>query len=232
MSRVFRVKPYKYLDIAMVTSVVALLLANFAGNSKITQIGQLTFTSGVIFFPVSYLLGDVLTEVYGYSKSRRVIWISFGALIISTIIIQVMIWLPSANEWHNQQAFETVFGNTPRTVVASIIAFWAGEFANSFTLAKMKIITGGKYLWTRTIGSTVVGEGVDSLIFYPVAFAGLTGFSWHLIFSVMICNYTLKVLWEIFATPFTYKVVSYLKKVEHEDFYDYKTDFNPFVVEK
>ena len=216
----------------MVISVITLLLANFAGNSKITQIGQLTFTSGIIFFPVSYLLGDVLTEVYGYSKSRRVIWISFGALIISAIIIKIMILLPPAKEWHNQEAFEIIFGNTGRTAIASIIAFWAGEFANSFTLAKMKIITSGKYLWTRTIGSTVVGEGVDSLIFYPLAFAGLAGFSWHLIFSVMLCNYALKVLWEILATPVTYRVVSFLKKTEHEDYYDYKTDFNPFVVEK
>ena len=134
-------KSYKYLDIAMVISVVTLLLANFAGNSKITQIGGLTFTSGVIFFPVSYLLGDVLTEVYGYSKSRRVIWISFGALVVSAIIVKIMILLPPAREWHNQKAFETIFGNTWRTVIASIIAFWAGEFANSFTLAKLKIIT-------------------------------------------------------------------------------------------
>ena len=223
-------KSYKYLDIAMVISVVTLLLANFAGNSKITQIGGLTFTSGVIFFPISYLLGDVLTEVYGYSKSRRVIWISFGALVVSAIIVKIMILLPPAREWHNQKAFETIFGNTWRTVIASIIAFWAGEFANSFTLAKLKIITSGKYLWTRTIGSTAVGEGVDSLIFYPLAFAGLAGFSWHLIFSVMLCNYTLKVLWEIIATPFTYKVIGFLKKAEHEDYYDYKTDFNPFVV--
>lgn len=221
-------KSYKYLDIAMVISVVTLLLANFAGNSKITQIGQLTFTSGIIFFPVSYLLGDVLTEVYGYSKSRRVIWISFGALIISAIIIKIMILLPPAKEWHNQEAFEIIFGNTWRTAIASMIAFWAGEFANSFTLAKMKIITSGKHLWTRTIGSTVVGEGVDSLIFYPLAFVGLAGFSWHLIFSVMLCNYALKVLWEVFATPVTYRVVSFLKKAEHEDYYDYKTDFNPF----
>ena len=225
-------KQYKYLDIATVAFVVTLFLSDFVGNAKVAHVSTFTFTSGVILFPFSYLLGDVLTEVYGYSKSRRVIWISFGALIVSAIIIKIMILLPPAREWHNQQAFEIIFGDTWRTVLASIVAFWAGEFANSFTLAKMKIVTSGKYLWTRTIGSTVVGEGVDSLIFYPLAFVGLAGFSWHLIFSVMICNYILKVLWEVIATPFTYKVVGFLKKAEHEDFYDYKTDFNPFVAEK
>ena len=223
-------KQYKYLDIATVAFVVTLFLSIFIGNAKVAQIGQFTFTSGVILFPFSYLLGDVLTEVYGYSKSRRVIWIGFIALIISTIFVQIMIWMPPAHEWPNQKMYETIFGNAPRVVLSSLLAFWCGEFANSFTLAKMKILTGGKYLWTRTIGSTVVGEIVDTLIFYPLAFAGLSAFPWHLIFAVMISNYTLKVLWEVIATPFTYKVVAFLKKQEHEDYYDYKTDFNPFSV--
>lgn len=223
-------KQYKYLDIATVAFVVTLLLSNFIGNSKITQLGNFTFTSGIILFPLSYLLGDILTEVYGYSKSRRVIWIGFSALVISVILVQIMIWMPPAKGWPNQKIFEAMFSNAPRTVICSILAFWAGEFANSFTLAKMKILTGGKYLWTRTIGSTIIGEGVDTLIFYPLAFGGLAAFPWHLIFSVMISNYILKVLWEVVATPVTYKIVTFLKQNEHEDYYDYKTNFSPFVL--
>ena len=225
-------KSYKYLDIATVAFVVTLFLSIFVGNSKVAQIGHFTFTSGVILFPFSYLLGDVLTEVYGYSKSRRVIWIGFIALIISSVFVQIMIWMPPAKDWHNQKMYEIIFGNAPRVVLSSLLAFWAGEFTNSFVLAKMKIWTAGKYLWTRTIGSTVVGEAVDTLIFYPLAFAGLAFFPWHLIFAVMISNYTLKVLWEIIATPFTYVAVDFLKKQEKEDYYDYKTNFSPFVVSK
>lgn len=223
---------HKYLDIATVAFVVTLFMSIFVGNSKVSQIGNFTFTSGVILFPFSYLLGDVLTEVYGYSKSRRVIWIGFIALTISTVFVQIMICMPPAKDWHNQKMYETIFGNAPRIVLSSLLAFWAGEFANSFTLAKMKILTEGKYLWTRTIGSTVVGEAVDTLIFYPLAFSFLPGFPWHLIFAIMISNYTLKVLWEVIATPFTYVIVGFLKKQEHEDYYDYKTDFSPFVIGK
>ncbi|MBI3590105.1 MAG: queuosine precursor transporter [Candidatus Melainabacteria bacterium] len=223
-------KSYKYLDIATVTFVVVLLLSNFVANNKFAQISKFAFGSGIIFFPISYLLGDILTEVYGYAKSRRVIWIGFSAMLISTLAIQIVLCLPPAHDWPNQKAYETVFSNAPRTVFSSMLAFWAGEFANSFTLAKMKILTGGKYLWTRTIGSTVIGEAVDTLIFYPLAFGGLIAFPWHLIFSVMAANYTLKVLWEVIATPFTYKAVAFLKKQEHEDYYDYKTDFSPFAM--
>lgn len=225
-------KKYKYLDIATVAFVVILLLSNFISNNKVAQIGNFVFGSGIIFFPASYLLGDILTEVYGYSKSRRVIWIGFAALLVSVVFIQIVLALPPAHDWPNQQAYEIVFSNTPRTVFSSIFAFWAGEFANSFILAKMKILTKGKHLWTRTIGSTVVGEGVDTLIFYPLAFGGLAAFPWHLIFSVMVANYVLKVCWEVLATPFTYKIVSYLKRKENEDYYDYKTDFNPFLLER
>ena len=224
-------KQYRYLDIATVTFVVVLLLSNLIANNKFSQINNFAFGSGVIFFPISYLLGDILTEVYGYSKSRRVIWIGFTAMLISVLFIQIILWLPPAHGWPNQKAYEIVFSNTGRTVFSSILAYWAGEFANSFTLAKMKILTKGKYLFTRTIGSTIVGEAVDSLIFYPLAFGGLIAFPWHLIFSVMIANYTLKVLWEVIATPITYKVVAFLKAKENEDFYDYKTDFSPFKIE-
>lgn len=223
-------KQYKYLDICTVIFVVILLLSNFVAVNKASQIWGFTFGSGVVFFPISYLLGDILTEVYGYSRSRRVIWIGFGAMIFAVFFVSVILNLPPSHEWHNQAAYETVFSNTPRTVFSSILAFWAGEFTNSFTLAKMKIITGGKFLWTRTIGSTIVGEGVDTLIFYPLALGGLASFPWHLIFLVMLGNYTIKVLWEVIATPITYKVVAYLKRVENEDFYDYKTDFSPFSI--
>ena len=223
-------KTYKYLDIFTVTFVVILLLSNFVAVNKASQVLGFTFGSGVVFFPISYLLGDILTEVYGYSRSRRIIWIGFSAMIFAVFFVYVILNLPPSPEWHNQKAYEAVFSNTPRTVASSILAFWAGEFTNSFTLAKMKIITKGKYLWTRTIGSTIVGEGIDTLIFYPLALSGLPGFPWHLIFSVMLGNYIIKVLWEVFATPVTYKVVGYLKRVENEDYYDYKTNFSPFVI--
>lgn len=224
-------KRYKYLDIATVGFVITLFLSNFVGNSKVIQLGHFTSLAGVILFPFSYLLGDVLTEVYGYSKSRRVIWLGFGALIVSAILIQSMIMIPSPISWQNKTAFETIFSNSLRVVACSMLAFWVGEFANSFTLAKMKIATKGKYLWTRTIGSTIVGEAVDSLIFYPLAFTGVAGFSLPLILSIMISNYILKVSWEVIATPATYVIVDFLKKKENEDYYDYKTDFNPFVVD-
>ena len=223
-------KKYKYFDIATVAFVVILLLSNFVANNKFAQIKGFAFGSGIIFFPASYLLGDILTEVYGYSSSRRVIWIGFGAMLFSVLAIQAILCLPPAEGWNNQSAYQAVFNNTPRTVFSSILAFWTGEFANSFTLAKMKILTKGKYLWTRTIGSTIVGEGVDTLIFYPLAFGGLVSFPWHLILSVMLANYILKVSWEILATPITYKTVAFLKKKENEDYYDYKTDFNPFTI--
>lgn len=224
-------KQYKYLDIVTVAFVVTLILSNFIGNAKVTHFGCFTFVGGVILFPFSYLLGDILTEVYGYSRSRKVIWIAFTSLIISVIFVQAMIVMPPASGWHNQKLFETIFSNSPRVVLCSILAFWAGEFSNSFVMAKMKIFTEGKYLWTRTIGSTVIGEAVDTLVFYPLAFAGLPFFSWELILTIMASNYCLKVLWEVVATPFTYKVVAFLKKQEKEDYYDYDTNFSPFTIE-
>lgn len=224
-------KSYKYLDILTVIFVTVLLLSNLISNSKFTEIGGFVFGSGVILFPLSYLLGDVLTEVYGYAKSRRVIWIGFSTLIFATIMVQVFLWMPPAEGWPNQEAYEIVLGNVPRVVISSMLAFWAGEFTNSYTMAKLKIKTSGKHLWTRTIGSTIVGEAVDTLIFYPLAFGGLSSHPWELIFKVMIANYTIKVLWEVFATPFTYKVVNFLKAQENEDYYDVKTNFSPFAKE-
>lgn len=224
-------KHYKYLDILTVLFVTVLLLSNLVTHNKVCRLGNYVFTSGIILFPLSYLLGDVLTEVYGYARSRRIIWIGFWSLIFSTTIVQIILLMPPADGWYNQRAYETVLGNVPRTVISSIIAFWAGEFTNSFVIAKMKIFTKGKYLFTRTIGSTVCGEAVDTLIFYPLAFYGLPSFPLELILKIMITNYTLKVLWEVFATPITYKVVEFLKKKENEDYYDYKTDFSPFHVD-
>ncbi|MBI1857889.1 MAG: queuosine precursor transporter [Candidatus Melainabacteria bacterium] len=223
-------RSYKYLDVATVIFVVVLLLSNFIAVNKISQIGEFVFGSGVMFFPVSYLLGDILTEVYGYSKSRRVIWLGFGVQIFATFAVYVIVNLPPASIWPNQDAYEIVFNNVPRTVLASMLAYFSGEFSNSYVMAKMKIWTKGKFLFTRTIGSTIVGEGVDTLVFYPLALGGLLAFPWPLILKVMIANYILKVLWEIIATPVTYKIVAFLKKVEKEDYYDYKTNFNPFVV--
>ena len=225
-------KHYKYIDIATVAFVVTLFLSNFIGNAKVTQWGDFTCTVGIILFPLAYLLGDVLTEVYGYARSRRVIWLGFGALVISVVLVQIMIWLPPAKEWPNQHMYVEIFSNSPRVVACSILAYFCGEFTNSFTLAKMKLLTKGKHLWTRTIGSTVIGEAVDTLIFYPLAFGGLAAFSWHLILAIMVSNYILKVMWEVIATPFTYKIIGFLKKQENEDFYDYKTDFNPFVLQQ
>lgn len=222
-------RAYKYYDLVMAAFVTVLLCANVIGVQKVSAIGGHPFGAGILFFPLSYVFGDVLTEVYGYARSRRVIWAGFGALIFAAFMSWVIVHIPAGPGWSHQAAYDYVFGNTPRIVFSSLIAFWAGEFTNSFTLAKMKIRTAGRWLWTRTIGSTIVGEGVDSLIFYPLAFYGI----WPLadVITVMYTNYMFKVLWEIIATPFTYRVVSYLKRVEHEDYYDRSTDFNPFTLE-
>jgi queuosine precursor transporter len=170
-----------------------------------------------------------LTEVYGYARARKVVWAGFGAIIFASFMSWVIVTLPPAAGWNDQRAYETVFGQTPRIVFASLTAFFVGEFANSYVLAKMKILTSGRHLWSRTIGSTIVGEGVDSLVFYPLAFLGV----WErkLVITVMISNYIVKVLWEAVVTPVTYQVVAFLKRSEHEDYYDFDTDFTPFSIE-
>jgi len=192
--------------------------------------GEYIFGTGVLFFPLSYLFGDILTEVYGYARSRKVIWAGFGALIFASLMAYAVTSLPAARTMsaEQQEAVNLVFGQTWRIVAASLLAFWAGEFVNSFVLAKMKILTAGKHLWTRTIGSTFAGEAVDSLIFYPLAFLGT--WSTEQVIAVMIGNYFIKVLWEVLATPFTYKIVGYLKRVEHVDYFDKDTNFNPFTL--
>lgn len=227
---------FRYYDLIMAAFVAVLLCSNLIGVHKVSSVnlpfyGEYIYGAGVLFFPISYLFGDILTEVYGYARSRRVIWAGFGALIFASFMSFVVTSLPPASTMtaDQQNAINSIFGQVPRIVLASLLGFWAGEFTNSFVLAKMKILTSGKYLWTRTIGSTFAGEAVDSLIFYPVAFYGI--WSTEQVISVMIGNYFLKVLWEVLATPFTYKIVGFLKRAEHEDFYDRNTDFNPFKLE-
>jgi hypothetical protein len=187
-----------------------------------------TFGAGVLFFPISYVFGDVLTEVYGYARARRVVWSGFGALIFASFMSWAVLAFPPSPEWHDQDAFETVFGGTPRIALASLVAYWAGEFCNSYVLARMKVRSEGRHLWMRTIGSTIAGEGVDSLIFYPLAFLG----RWEtpVVFKVLVFNYLVKVGWEAVMTPLTYEVVGFLKRAEQEDYFDRQTDFNPFTL--
>ena len=224
-------RTYKYYDFILGAFVCVLLCSNLIGPAKVATVnlpllGPFTFGAGVLFFPISYVFGDILTEVYGYARARRVIWSGLTALVFASIMATVVVKLPPAAGWNNQPAYESIFGQTPRIVFASITAFFCGEFANSYTLAKMKIWTNGDSLWSRIIGSTIVGEGVDSLIFYPAAFA----FVWDtkLVLTVMTSNYILKVLWEVLATPLTYRIVAALKRAEHEDYFDRDTHFTPF----
>lgn len=224
-------RTYKYYDLVMAAFVTVLLCSGIIGVQKVSQFGGFTFGTAVLFFPLSYIFGDILTEVYGYARSRRVIWAGFGALIFAAFMSWVVLKMPAAPGWRGQAAYEMVFGSTPRIVFSSLIAFWAGEFVNSFVLAKMKIQTAGRWLWLRTIGSTIVGEGVDSLIFYPLAFLNSPIMTNDQVVSVMISNYLLKVGWEALSTPLTYLIVNFLKRAEHEDYYDRNTDFNPFTLE-
>ncbi len=222
-------RTYKYYDLVMAAFVTVLLCSNLIGASKITTVGGFTFGAGIFFFPVSYIFGDILTEVYGYARARKVVWAGFTAMAFASFMAWFVVGLPPAEGYANQEALEKILGGTPRIAGASLVAFFCGEFCNSLTLAKMKIWTNGKKLWARTIGSTVVGEAVDSLIFYPLAFLGI----WEtaLVLKVMLSNYLLKVLWEVINTPLTYQAVKFLKKAENEDFYDRGTDFTPFSLE-
>jgi queuosine precursor transporter len=220
----------------MAAFVAVILCSNLIGVHKVSYVtlpfyGEYIYGAGVLFFPISYLFGDILTEVYGYKRSRRVIWAGFGALIFASLMALVVTSLPAAKTMSadQQAAVNLIFGQTPRIVLASLLGFWAGEFVNSFVIAKVKVFTTGRYLWVRTIGSTILGEIADSLIFYPVAFFGV--WSNEQLISVMVGNYFIKVLWEALATPFTYVIVNWLKKAEHEDYYDRDTDFNPFSLE-
>jgi uncharacterized integral membrane protein (TIGR00697 family) len=217
---------FRYFDYLMAAFVAILLLSNLIGASKLATIEGFTFGAGILFFPLSYVLGDVLTEVYGYANARRCVWMGFAALIFMAVMSYVVVAMPPAADWGGQAAYESVFGSTWRIVAASILAFWAGEFVNSFVMAKMKIWTGGSKLWARTIGSTFFGQAVDSLIFYPIAFLGI--WSTEQVLTVMVTNWLLKVLWEALLTPVTYAVVGWFKAREGVDVFDEGIDFSPF----
>ena len=217
---------FRYFEYMMAAFVAILLLSNLIGASKLASVNGYTFGAGIMFFPISYVLGDVLTEVYGYANARRCVWAGFAALLFMAFMSWLVVALPPAEGWDGQAAYVSVFGSTWRIVAASVLAFWAGEFVNSFVLAKMKILTGGKKLWARTIGSTVFGQAVDSAIFYPVAFLGT--WSTTQVLTVMVTNWGLKVLWEVVLTPVTYAVVGWLKAREGVEVFDTGTDFSPF----
>ncbi len=219
---------YRAFDIILGLFVAVLLISNVA-SAKIVRLGPFAFDGGTLLFPASYIFGDILTEVYGYRASRRVIWTGFFAAGLMALTLAVVGLLPPAPGWAHQQAYAAILGQTPRIVLASLIAYFAGEFSNSYTLAKLKLATRGKYLWARTIGSTVVGEGVDTILFVTIAFAGAVPFA--LLLSVALTNYIFKVGVEIAATPLTYHVVAFLKRLEGVDYYDWHTNFNPFRLE-
>lgn len=219
-----KVRSYKYLDTLILTFVVILLVSNLIA-AKLVPIGPLRLSAAQMLFPITYIFGDVFTEVYGYSASRKAIWRGFYASILMAAMGVFAIWLPPAPEWHNQAAFETIFGVVPRIVAGSLLAFWFGEFANSYTMARLKLVTKGKYLWTRTVSSTVVGQAVDtvivvSFIYYDQPIAT--------ILNVMMSGYLFKVVYEILATPLTYAVVNGLKRAEGLEVFDDHTNFSPF----
>jgi uncharacterized integral membrane protein (TIGR00697 family) len=223
-------RQFRYYDFVMAAFVAILLLSNVIGAAKqaaVTIFGeQWIFGAGILFFPLGYVIGDVLTEVYGYARARRVIWVGFAALSFMAFMSWAVVALPPAPGWEGQAAYESVFGQVWRIVIASITAFWAGEFVNSYVMARMKIWTAGQHLWSRTIGSTIVGQGIDSLIFYPLAFWGV--WSNAQVITVMISNWLLKVGWEVVLTPVTYGVVGWLKRKEGVDIFDQGTSFSPF----
>ena len=228
-------KQYQYYDFIMAAFAVVLVCSNLIGPGKITQInvpivGALTFGAGIMFFPISFIFGDILTEVYGYAASRRVIWAGFVCLAFASLMAWVIVALPPAPEWHDQAAYQSVFGSTGRIALASLVSFIVGEFVNSFVLAKMKILTQGKMLWSRTIGSTIFGEAVDSILFFPLAFYGSGEFPDAMLPKIIVAQFTAKVLVEVAFTPIMYKVVAFLKRAENEDYYDTKTDFSPFIL--
>lgn len=224
---------FRYFDYIMAAFVAILLLSNVLGAGKVAVIdlpgiGLWPFGAGILFFPIAYIIGDVLTEVYGYAHARRCIWAGFAAMLFMAFMAWVVVALPPAADWGGQDAYEQVFGQVPRIVFASIVAFWAGEFVNSYVLAKMKIWTKGKALWSRTIGSTIVGQGVDSALFYPLAFLGAAGWTTDLVITVAITQWILKTAWEALLTPFTYLVVGFLKRREGAEVFDEGTNFSPF----
>ncbi|MDB5924784.1 MAG: hypothetical protein JWN13_3720 [Betaproteobacteria bacterium] len=228
-------RDYRYYEFVMAAFVTVLVCSNLIGPAKIAQLdlpvlGSVTFGAGVLFFPISYVFGDILTEVYGYARARRVIWCGFGALLFASVMASVVVALPPAPFWQHQAAYEVAFGSTWRIVAASMVAYFCGEFVNSFVLAKMKIATRGRWLWARTIGSTIFGEAVDSALFYPLAFYNSNIIPNDKLPLVMLAQFVTKVSVEVIFTPLTYKIVGALKKVENEDYYDRNTNFTPFTI--
>lgn len=222
-------RSYRYYEFVMAAFVTVLICSNLIGPAKIVQIdGYPAFGAGLLFFPISYVFGDVLTEVYGYARARRVIWAGFAGLAFASVMASVVVALPPAPFWQNQEAYEIVLGTTWRIALASMFAYFCGEFANSFVLAKMKIMTNGRWLWTRTIGSTIVGEAVDSALFYPLAFYNAGLMPNEILPAIMLAQFVGKVGVEVVFTPITYKVVGFLKRAESEDYFDRNTDFTPF----
>jgi uncharacterized integral membrane protein (TIGR00697 family) len=228
-------RTYKYFDLVMVAFVVVLVCSNLIGPAKAAQIdlpllGAVTFGAGVLFFPISYIFGDILTEVYGYSRARRVIWTGFAALIFAAIMAAVVVALPPAPTWENQKVYEIAFGNTWRIAGASMIAYFCGEFVNSYVLAKMKVATAGRYMRTRFVTSTVAGEAVDSAIFYPLAFWNSGIMPNELVLTLVVTQFIAKTAVEIAFLPVTTRIVTALKKAEQVDHYDRDTNFSPFAV--
>jgi len=224
---------YKYYDLVMAAFVTVLITANIIGPAKISQldlpmIGTITFGAGVLFFPISFIFGDILTEVYGYAASRRVIWTGFAGLAFASLMAWVIVALPPAPFWDNQEVYEIAFGSAWRVALAGLIAFAAGEFINSWVMAKMKIWSQGKHLWLRTISSTIAGEGVDSILFYPLAFYNSGIIPNDKIWLVVVAQFFAKTMVEVSFTPFIYKIINFLKRKENIDFYDHQTNFNPF----
>ncbi len=219
-------KGFRYFEILTGLFVAVLLISNIA-STKILTLWKFTFDGGTLLFPLSYIFGDILTEVYGYQKSRKVIWTGFASALLMSVVLYVVQILPPADEWGNQSAYEILLGMVPRIVLASLTAYFAGEFSNSFILSRLKIFTKGRYLWTRTIGSTIIGEGLDTLLFCFIAFYGVLPYD--LLWSVIVSNYIFKCGVEVLFTPVTYAAVGFLKKREKEDHYDYGISYNPFV---
>ncbi len=218
-------KSYKYLTLITVSFVSVLLISNIA-STKIVDLKWFVFDAGTLLFPLSYIFGDILTEVYGYKQSRKVVWMGFAMALLMSVVFIIVGKLPPASDWGNQAAYDAILGLTPRIVFASLIAFFVGEFSNSYILAKLKILTKGKWLWMRTIGSTIIGELLDTTLFIIIAFYGVLPSS--LLLTLIVSNYLFKAGLEIIFTPITYKVVNFLKKKENEDYYDTDTNFNPF----
>ena len=215
----------RYFDIVAVAFVSVYLISQVS-SSKLFAIGRLQLPGAAVVFPLSYIFGDILTEVYGYARTRRVIWIGFGAAVLMAVVLWIVQVLPPAEGWGDQRAYESILGVVPRMVLGSIVAYWAGEFVNSYVMAKMKLLTRGRYLWTRTVTSTVVGQAVDSSVFMTIAFAGRIPLS--SVIQIVATLYLFKVAYEVVATPITYAIVTWLKKAEGVDVYDRGTNFTPF----